>query len=200
MPALAQADTSAKRLGDHERIEAERVLVDAAVGLRQRRRLAVGDHDDLPHVLALLLEDPAREPQAFAGVGVVRARRARGRARAAESPRRESWNSTACSVSPGYCVRIRCDSAIATRLAGREAVLAVEDHAVAAVEHQHRGARALVLALRDHQVLVVDVDAVTPGLPVGDRPAIAVRVLLRALHRIEDRRGRRRGSCVSPNS
>ena len=39
-------------------------------------------------------------------------------------------------------------------LGRREAILAVEDHAVAAVEHQHRRARALILALRDHQVLV----------------------------------------------
>ena len=43
-------------------------------------------------------------------------------------------------------------------LGRREAVLAVEDHAVAAIEHDHRRARALVLALRDHQVRVVDVD------------------------------------------
>ena len=44
-------------------------------------------------------------------------------------------------------------------LGGREAILAVEDHAVAAVEHQHRRARALILALHDHQVFVRDVDA-----------------------------------------
>ena len=43
-------------------------------------------------------------------------------------------------------------------LGGREAILAVEDHAVAAVEHDDRGAGALVLALRDHQIGVVDVD------------------------------------------
>jgi hypothetical protein len=40
----------------------------------------------------------------------------------------ESWNRTQRSESPGYWVRIRCASAIAT-FCGREAVLAVEDHA-----------------------------------------------------------------------
>ena len=39
-------------------------------------------------------------------------------------------------------------------LGRREAILAVEDHAVAAVEHQHGRARALILALHDHQILV----------------------------------------------
>ena len=50
-------------------------------------------------------------------------------------------------------------------LGRREAILAVEDHAVAAVEHQHGRARALIFALRDHQVFVVDVDA--PRAPDG---------------------------------
>ena len=43
-------------------------------------------------------------------------------------------------------------------LGGREAILAVEDHAVAAIEHQHRGAGALVLALVDVQVGVLHVE------------------------------------------
>ena len=73
MPLLAARGDLRARLGDDERVEAEGVLVDAAVGLRQRRRLAVGDHDDLAHVLALPIENPAREAQAFARVRVVRA-------------------------------------------------------------------------------------------------------------------------------
>jgi len=34
----------------------------------------------------------------------------------------------------GYCVRMRCESAMATRFGRREAVFAVEDHGVRAVE------------------------------------------------------------------
>jgi hypothetical protein len=43
-------------------------------------------------------------------------------------------------------------------LRGRETILAVQDHAVAAVEHQHGCARALIFALRHHQVFVLDID------------------------------------------
>ena len=39
--------------GDDEGVEAEGVLVDAAVGKSERAGLAVGDHDDLLHVLVL---------------------------------------------------------------------------------------------------------------------------------------------------
>src|SRR5438067_7512303 len=62
--ALAARGDLGARLSDDERVEAEGVLVDAPVGLRERRRLAVGDHDDLPHVLALPIENPPRQPQA----------------------------------------------------------------------------------------------------------------------------------------
>ena len=57
--------------GDDEGIEAEGVFVDAAVGEREGGGLAVGDHDDLLHVLALAGEDALGDAQAFAGVGVV---------------------------------------------------------------------------------------------------------------------------------
>ncbi len=43
-------------------------------------------------------------------------------------------------------------------LGRREAVFAVEDHAVAAIEHQHGGAGALVFALVDHQVGIIEFD------------------------------------------
>src|SRR5204863_5052423 len=59
------------RFGDDERVEAEGVLVNAAIRLSQRRRLAVGDHDDLAHVFALAIENPAGEPEAFTRVRVV---------------------------------------------------------------------------------------------------------------------------------
>ena len=62
-----------QRPADHQRIEAERILVDAAVLERQGRRLAVGDHDDLLHVLLFLVQQPLRQNQAVARVRVVRA-------------------------------------------------------------------------------------------------------------------------------
>ena len=43
-------------------------------------------------------------------------------------------------------------------LGRREAILAVEDHAVAAIEHQHGGAGALVLALVDVQIGVLQIE------------------------------------------
>ena len=58
-------------LGDDERVEAEGVLVDAAVGEGEGRGLAVGDHDDLLHVFVLTGEDALGHAEAFAGVGVV---------------------------------------------------------------------------------------------------------------------------------
>ena len=69
-PLAARRDLG-EGLGHDEGIEAERVAIDAAVGARQRRRLAVRDHDNLPHVLLLALENAPGEPEAFAGVRVV---------------------------------------------------------------------------------------------------------------------------------
>ena len=43
-------------------------------------------------------------------------------------------------------------------LRGREAVFAVENHAVTAIEHQHRGAGTLIFALVDHQVGIIEFD------------------------------------------
>ena len=115
---LAAGRHLGERLRDDERIEAEGVAVDAAVGARQRRRLAVGDHDDLPHVLLLPLEDAPREAQAFARVGVVRAD-----PHARELAERDLFGRIVeqhapSARRPGYCRRIRLASASATRLAG----------------------------------------------------------------------------------
>ena len=43
-------------------------------------------------------------------------------------------------------------------LGGGEAILAIENHAVAAIEHQHGGAGALILALVHHQVGIIEFD------------------------------------------
>src|SRR5258708_7804568 len=57
---------------DHKWVEAEGVFVDAAVVESERGRLAVGDHDDLAHVLALAEQNALGHAQAFASVGVKR--------------------------------------------------------------------------------------------------------------------------------
>ena len=163
MPALPARGDLGARLGDDERVEAEGVLVDAAVRLGQRRRLAVGDHDDLPHVLALSIEDPPRQPEAFARVRVVRTD--------ADPPELGQRDLLRRIVKEhdlqGVARVLRLDQLRERQrdpLGRREPILAVQDHAVAAVEHQHGRAGALVLALDDHQVVVRHVDAARPAL------------------------------------
>src|SRR5580704_8893880 len=68
--ALALGDFF-ERLGDNQWIEAEGILVNAAVFEGERGRLAVGDHDDLAHIFFLTRENSLRETQTFTGVGVV---------------------------------------------------------------------------------------------------------------------------------
>ena len=73
MPERAAGGDLAQRLRDDRRVEAHRVLVDLPVGHRQGAGLAVRDHHDLPHVLLLRQQNPARELEALGGVRVVRA-------------------------------------------------------------------------------------------------------------------------------
>ena len=141
MPWRRQFATSFRVRADHARVEAEGVAVDPAVRLREGGGLAVRDHHDLLHVLALAGQDALGEAQALARVRVVRPHAHLPSWQSGTSSA-ESWKSTRCRLSPGYCVRMRWLRASATFLAGREAVLAVQDHAVRAVEHDHRGARA----------------------------------------------------------
>ena len=146
-----------ERLADDERIEAEGVFVDAAVFERQRGRLAVGDHDDLAHVFFLAKQDALRHAQSFAGVGVIRAdlhasKFADGNFFRAVVKKHEIQR--VAGILRSNQVRQRHRDA----LRGREAVLAVENHAVAAIEQHDRGARAVVLALMHHQILVADFD------------------------------------------
>ena len=84
------------------------------------------------------------------------------------------------SASPGYCRRIRFGQRQRHALGGREAIFAVEDHAVAAVEHQDRRARALIFPLRHHEVFVLNID---------DRARVVLprsRVPVGALNRVQD--------------
>src|SRR3984957_11590453 len=68
--ALAAGDF-VESLLDHDGVEAEGVLVNAAVVKGERGRLAVRDYHDLLHVLTARFEDALGDAQAFAGVGVM---------------------------------------------------------------------------------------------------------------------------------
>src|SRR5271154_2728201 len=60
-----------ERLRHHERVEAESILVDAAILESKRRGLAVGDHHDLPHVFLLARKNALRKAKPLSRVGVV---------------------------------------------------------------------------------------------------------------------------------
>src|SRR6266404_6478056 len=138
-------------------IEAHRVHVDPAVGQRERRRLAVGDHDDLAHVLALRQQHAARQLEPFGGVRVVRPHLGAG-----QLGERDLLGGV---VEQHHAQRIarelRADEVGEGErhfLGRREAVLAVQDHGVRAVEHEHRGRGRAVLGLVHHEVVVLEVD------------------------------------------
>ena len=97
-----------------------------------------------------------RRPQAFAGVGVVGTNFHARQLREwnffrgiVEEYERERVSGILCADQMRQCHRYF--------LRGREAVLAIEDHRMRAVEHEHRRTRRLVLALVDLQVAVFDV-------------------------------------------
>jgi hypothetical protein len=68
--ALAAGDLF-EGFGDDEGIEAKGVFIYAAVFHGEGRGFAVGDHNDLLHVLAGAAEDTLGDAEAFAGIGVV---------------------------------------------------------------------------------------------------------------------------------
>ena len=120
-------------LGDNEGVEAEGIFVDAAVGQGERAGLAVGDHDDLLHVLILAGEDALCEAEAFAGVGVMRA----------DFDARElrDWNLFGGVVEEDEVERVAGELGADEVREGHgdafgwgEAIFAIEDHGMGAVE------------------------------------------------------------------
>src|SRR5579875_693893 len=63
-------------------------------------------------------------------------------------------------------------------LGRREAVLPVKDHAVAAIKHQDRGARALIFALANLQVLIIQIqwNFETPALDGSKQRRIYIQI------------------------
>src|SRR5881628_156918 len=146
-------------------VEPHRVHVDAPVGQRERRRLPVGDHDDLPHVLALRQQHAARQLESLGGVRVVRPDLG-----ARQLGERDFLGRVVEQHHPqGVTRELRADQVGERQrhlLRRGETVLAVQDHRVRAVEHQHRGRRGAVLGLVHHEVAVLEVD--------GDAEAFAL--------------------------
>ena len=152
-----------ERLADDQRIEAEGVLVDAAVGQGERRGLAVGDHHDLLHVFALALQNALRHAQALARVGVVRPDLDAGELRDRNllgGIVKEHERERVAGILRADEMRERHGDV----LGRREAVFAVKDHGVRAVEHDDGRAGALILALVHLQVAVLDVERQSRGL------------------------------------
>ncbi len=154
--ALAAADLF-EGLGDDEGVEAEGVFVDAAVGEGERAGLAVGDHDDLLHVFVLAGEDALGEAQAFAGVGVVGADFDAGELGDGDLfggvVEEDEVEGVAGELGADEVGERHGDA-----LGGGEAVFAVEDHGVGAVEQDDGGAGGLVVGLVDVEVGVLDVE------------------------------------------
>src|SRR6266853_6522672 len=146
-----------ERLADDEGVEAESVFVDAAVFEGEGRGFSVGDHDDLAHVFFLAEENALGHAEAFSGVSVKGANLYAsefaegnffGRVVKEDEAERVPWILRADEMRERH----------GDALGGSETVFAVEDHAVAAIEKDHRGAGALVLALMDHEVGVGHLD------------------------------------------
>jgi len=144
-------------LGDDEWVEAEGVFVDAAVGEGEGRGLAVGDHDDLLHVFILASEDTLGHTEAFAGVGVMRAnfdaRELRDGDLFGGIVKEHKIEGVAGELGADEMRERHGDA-----FRWREAIFAIEDHRVGAVEQDDGGAGRLVVGLMNVDVGVVDVE------------------------------------------
>src|SRR6266571_5354344 len=142
-----------ERLPHDKRIEAESVFVDAAVFECERRGFSVGDHDDLAHIFFLPKKNALGHAQTLARVRVIRAD-----LHASELAERNFFGAVVEKHQAERVAGVLCANEMGERhghaLGGREAVLAVENHAVAAIEKDDGGARALVFALVNHEVRV----------------------------------------------
>ena len=123
----------------------------------QQRRNGQWLHQRIvPHAnasVALPIEDTTRQAQPLARVRVVRAD-----AHAAELGERNLFGRIVEQHDLQRVARIlgldqlgQCQRDAFGR---RESILAVENHAVAAIEQEHRRAGALILALHDHEIFV----------------------------------------------
>src|SRR6266404_2384068 len=129
-----------ERFADYEWIESEGVFVNAAVLKSQCRRLAIGNHDDLPHVLTLTKQNALCHAQSFARVGIERAdlnaRQFVQRNFLGAIMEKDKMKRIAGKLGSNQ-VRQRHGHAFC----GRETVLAVKNHAVRTIEHHHSRAR-----------------------------------------------------------
>src|SRR5262249_53208258 len=109
-----------------------------------------------PHVFALAVEQPLRKNQAVTSVGVVRAH-----LDTRKLAEREFFGAVVEQNAAQAVARVLCPNQVrqsqSNFLSGRKTVLAVKNHAVAAIEHEHGSAGALVFALVDVQVRVIHI-------------------------------------------
>src|SRR4029077_10052031 len=142
---------------NYEGIEAEGVFVNAAIFQGEGGRLAVGDHYNLAPVFFLTKQDALGHTQGFSGVGVVGAD-----LHASEFAEGDFFGAVVeedeIQSVAGILRANEMRKGHGYALGGSEAVFAVEDHAVAAIEQDYGCARAVVFTLMDHQVRVGDFD------------------------------------------
>ena len=144
-------------LGDDEWVEAEGVLVDAAIGEGEGRRFAVGDHDDLLHVFILARENALCHAETFAGVRVVGAYFDAGELRDGDLfGGVVEENEVKCVAGELRADEMREGHRDA--FGGGETIFAVEDHGVGAIEQDDGRAGGLVVGLVNVDVGVVDVE------------------------------------------
>lgn len=120
-------------------VETECVFVNAPIVERECRRFAVGNHDNLAHVFALTKQDALSHAETLASVCVVGTD-----LNASELAKRDLFRgiveedeieSVARILSANQMRESECNA-----FRGREAIFAIENHAVAAVEEKNGGA------------------------------------------------------------
>src|SRR5579864_7995622 len=146
-----------ERLADHEGVQTESIFVDAPVFERKGGWLSVRDHDDLTHVFLLAEQNALGEAKAFARIGVKRANLDAGEFAEGNLFRAVVKQDEAQGIA-GILRANKMRERHGHALRGSETVLAIENHAVAAIEQNDCGAGAVIFALVNHEVGVRHVD------------------------------------------
>ena len=141
-------------LRDHPAVEAEGVLVDLPVRLREGAGLAVGDHEDLAVRPALAPQQVPRELEPRARVRVEGAHLDAGDVVQANLPGLVPEHHDLQAVL-GVARPDQLDEGEGDPLGGRDAVLAVEDHRVREVDQEDGRTAGEVLGLVDLEVLLL---------------------------------------------
>ena len=147
-----------KRLRNHNRIQPKRILVDPSIIKRQRRRLAIRNHDNLLHILPRTLQDLLRHTQALACIRIVwpnlHPRKLRDRnllGRIMKQHQRQRI--------PGILRPNQVPQRHRHPLGRREPVFPIQNHGMRAVQQHHRRTRTLIVGLLHMQIAILQVQS-----------------------------------------